>query len=400
MSCHPPPTFRSKVKVAILADFPLHTLSVLNPKAEVARGALAQSAPAGHPRSWLVSVQDAYAQIPDLEIHWVVLSHEISAPREVPVGRQVFHLLPTSASGRALTLFRQDRKTIRRCLDAIQPQVVHAWGTEDVYGWAAATSGFPNIVSMQGILSYYVLRNRAYPREYFQALLECYVLRKADLVTVESQWGREVLLRRSPHAKVEVVEYGVQRHFLETPWQPDPEKPVAIFVGGIIPRKGIQDVVAAFRSSALASAELWAVGRGGSWAAKLREEAPTNVKWLGRLSSPETAQLLRRAWCLVLPTRADTSPNVVKEARVIGLPVISTPRGGQTAYIQHGENGFLVEPGDVEGLTKALSTLLSDAARCRAMGDNRHEEHRRLLDPMRTAQSFFELYQQLGRSSP
>lgn len=252
---------------------------------------------------------------------------------------------------------------------------------------------------MQGILSYYVLKNRMHPRVYLQALIEYWVLHKAKCVTVESAWGRKVLLRRNSKADIHLVEYGVQNHFLDIPWQPDPDKPSAIFIGSIVPRKGIQDAVAAFRDPALAHAELWIAGSGeGPWVDKLRSEAPSNVKWLGRLSPDATADCLRRAWCMVLPTRADTSPNVVKEARVIGLPVISTPCGGQTTYIQPGENGFLVEPGDVTTLAKHLKELLSDLNRCKAMGENRHEEHRHTLSPLRTAEGFFALYQKLAES--
>lgn len=331
-----------------------------------------------------------------IEVHWIVMSPHVKETVEHVWNKQTFHVLPTMTQGRASSLYRADRKAIEECLLRLQPQVVHGWGTEDVYGLAAAQSPFPNIVSMQGILSHYILKNRMSPRFYLQALIELYVLRKALCLTTESEWGRRVVRQRSPRKRIEIVEYGVQNHFLEMPWQPDPHKPAAIFIGSLGPRKGIQDAVEAFRSSKLASAELWVVGNGGQWAAELQAKAPSNVKWMGRLSPEETAQFLSKAWCLVLPTRADTSPNVVKEARVIGLPVISTPCGGQIAYIQQGENGFVVEPGDTARLAEALQGLLSDFDRCRAMGHHRHEEHRYLLHPQRTAEGFLRLYKELS----
>jgi len=374
---------RGKMKIAILAAFPLHALPEFG---EAYR-------PSYHYATWLPQLAEAYAGFPDLDVHWIVLSAQVAAAREVSWNNQTFHVLPTARRLRAATLFHRDRKTIRARIAAIGPKLVHGWGTEDVYALAAVTSGVANIVSMQGILSHYILKNRMSGRDYLQALLELFVLRTAGCITVESEWGREIVLRRNPSARVSVVEYGVQNHFLDIEWRPDPAKPAAIFIGSIDPRKGVQDAVEAFRNPALSGAELWVAGSGESpWVRELIESAPPNVRWLGRLPSQQVAGLLARAWCLVLPTRADTSPNVVKEARVIGLPVISTPCGGQTAYVQHGENGFLIAPGDVAGLTESLRALLTELPQCRAMGEHRHEEHRHILDPRRTAENFHALY--------
>ncbi len=375
------------MRVAILADFPLHVIPEFGER----------FLPGFHFATWLPQLSEAFADSADLEVHWVVLSDVPGAARKLRWNNQTFHVLPTRSTGRASSLFTRDRRAIRACLREIQPQLVHGWGTEDVYALAAVTSGFPNIVSMQGILSHYALKNRMIGRAYLLALIELFVLFKAQCVTTESAWGRAVVLRRNPRARVELVEYGVQKSFLEMQWSPDPQKPVALFIGTVGPRKGVQDAIAAFRDPALAGAELWVVGDcGGPWAGKLRASAPANVRWFGRQSRAETASLLSRAWCLVLPTRADTSPNVVKEARVMGLPVVSTPCGGQVAYVQHGENGFLVEPGDIPSLARSLSKILGNLEYCKKLGACAHESHRTLLHPQETARNFHRLYKQLA----
>jgi len=377
------------MRLAILANFPLHVIPEIGESFRFT----------GHYATWLPQIAEAFEDYADLDVHWIILSACSSVLLKFCWRNQTFHVLPTTRTGRAATLFAADLRAIRGCLSEIQPQLVHGWGTEDVYAWAAATSGLPNIVSMQGILSHYILKSRMPARAYFQAFAELFTLHKAECITTESAWGRDVVLRRNPRAKVELVEYGVQNHFLEMQWNPDPQKPAAIFVGTVDSRKGIQDAVEAFRNPALAGAELWIVGGyAGSWAKQLRASAPQNVRWLGRQSAVDTANLLCRAWCLVLPTRADTSPNVVKEARVIGLPVISTSCGGQITYIQHGENGFLVQPGDIHMLTKALGNLLADFDKTKRMGQFRQQEHRQLLNPQRTAEAFFDLYKK--RLSP
>jgi glycosyltransferase involved in cell wall biosynthesis len=55
-------------------------------------------------------------------------------------------------------------------------------------------------------------------------------------------------------------------------------------------------------------------------------------------------------------------PNVVLEAMALEVPVVSTRVNGVPRLIQDGRNGFLVEPGDREGLTTALAGILKNSA--------------------------------------
>jgi glycosyltransferase involved in cell wall biosynthesis len=373
------------VRIAILAQYPVHLLSE----------ARLIGQPSGHFATWLPQLHRAFKQVPEFDLHWISLSAHTSEYQRISDGNQTFHILPTAQSKRAATFFTRDRKRISEILSDISPSLVHGWGTEDVYALAAVTSGLPNIVSMQGILSCYVLCSKMHPRDYFQAIVELFVLFRADRITVESFWGEEVIHRRNPRANISLVEYGVAEDFFEITWRPEQNRPVAIFVGSIHPRKGIQDAVAAFSDPRLEHAELWVIGGDeGHWGSKLRGSAPSNVRWLGRLSARETAEKLSTAWCLVLPTRADTSPNAVKEARVIGLPVITTSCGGQSSYVRDGKNGFLTAPGDIGNLVAKLGVLLNDLEKCRTMGAFLNHEQREIFDPQATANQFASLYRQ------
>ncbi len=372
-------------KIAILAAFPLHRLNSFGEKFR----------PKGHYATWLPQIAEAWDGQNEVKIHWIVMSELVKERVDVSRWGQKFHVLPTSQSGRAATLFRGDRKAIHAVLDEIQVDLVHGWGTEDVYGLAAVLSERPNIVSMQGILSYYALKNRMPARSYLQAMLELFILWKAKRVTTESEWGQNVVMKRNPFAKVELVEYGVQQVFFQTKWQPEETKPFALFVGGISPRKGIQDLVGAFRDLKLSSSELVVIGGGeGMWSENLQKSAPPNIRWLGRKTAEETARLMSKAWCLVLPTRADTSPNVVKEARVIGLPVITTRNGGQASYVMDGEDGYFVECGDVNGLIGRLETVLGSFSKAKEMGERGKKTFRELFIAKRTGDGFMKMYKE------
>lgn len=375
-------------KIAILAAFPLHHLKVFGKAFQ----------PKGHYATWLPQIAEAWDGQREVEIHWVVMSDLIKERRDVFQWGQMFHVLPTSQSGRSATLFREDRNAIHAVLDEIRADLVHGWGTEDVYGLAAVLSRRPNIVSMQGILSYYALKNRMPARSYLQAILELFILWKAEKVTTESEWGRNVVLKRNPFAKVELVEYGAQQVFFQTKWQPEETKPFALFVGGISPRKGIQDLVGAFRDPKLSGNELFVIGGGeGEWSENVQKSAPPNICWLGRKTAEETAEYMSKAWCLILPTRADTSPNVVKEARVVGLPVITTKRGGQASYVRDGEDGYFVECGDVDGLIQKIREVLGCFDNAKKMGDHGKQTFREIFMAKRTGDGFMKMYHSSGR---
>jgi glycosyltransferase involved in cell wall biosynthesis len=374
-------------KIAILAAFPLHRLRYFGEKFR----------PKEHYATWLPQIAEAWNGQSEVEIHWVVMSDSLQERRDVSEWGQMFHVLPTSQRGRATTLFRADRKAINAVLDEIQPDLVHGWGTEDVYGMAAVLSGRPNIVSMQGILSYYALKNRMPARSYLQAMLELFILWKAGRVTTESEWGRDVVMKRNPFAKVKIVEYGVQQVFFETKWQPEEKTPFALFVGGISPRKGIQDLVGAFRDPKLLGKELVVIGgRVGVWSENVQKNGPSNIRWLGRKTAEETAQYMSKAWCLILPTRADTSPNVVKEARVVGLPVITTRNGGQASYVRDGEDGYFVECGNVNGLIQKIRKVLGCFSEAKKMGAQGKKNFGDLFMAKRTGDGFMKMYHTSG----
>ena len=374
------------MRVAILCSFPLHTLE----------DSPIQFSAGQHATSWLVDLPEAFASLESLEMHWITLSDQVEKQISFPAHGGTFHVLPTSKTGRANTMYFKDRDRIQACLQSICPDVVHGWGTEDVYGWATIASGFPHLLSMQGIMSYYGLKNRMHPSEYFQALLELYCLRKAQMVTVESEWGAEIVKRRRGNKPIEIVEYGVRKSFYEVDWHPQEQNPYAVFIGTLHPRKGIQDLVAAF-SSLGGKYRLKVIGTGDEkYVRELQRHSADNIEWLGGQSLEQVQKEMAGSWCLVLPTRADTSPNVVKEARVIGLPVITTRNGGQSSYVRDGEDGYFVECGDLDGLAAKLGMVLGAFSKAKEMGKLGKKCYRELFLPKHTSEGFIKMYRAMA----
>ena len=93
--------------------------------------------------------------------------------------------------------------------------------------------------------------------------------------------------------------------------------------------------------------------------------------------------------------KADTSPNVVKEARVIGLPVITTRNGGQASYVRDGEDGYFVECGDIKVLVEKLSIVLGSLATAEKLGGVGRQMYRDFFTADQTAKRFQSLYRKV-----
>lgn len=69
-----------------------------------------------------------------------------------------------------------------------------------------------------------------------------------------------------------------------------------------------------------------------------------------------------------LPSDSEGMPNALMEAMAAGLPVIASRVGGIPELVQDGVQGFLIEPGDCQGLAQALRQLLLDPDLAQKMG--------------------------------
>src|SRR5262249_11971285 len=95
----------------------------------------------------------------------------------------------------------------------------------------------------------------------------------------------------------------------------------------------------------------------------------SNCRVLGKLSPEDVAQYYERATIFCLPTHLEPFGIAFLEAMQARLPVIGTRIGAIPDFIRDGWNGFLIEPGDQQGLVEALSKLLDRPDRCREFGE-------------------------------
>jgi len=99
------------------------------------------------------------------------------------------------------------------------------------------------------------------------------------------------------------------------------------------------------------------------------ETFPDNVQYLGHLKGEALEEFYRGSRMLIVPSLwYEGFPSVAIQAMMLGKPVIASRIGGLPEIVVEGQTGLLFEPGDVSGLTEAITKLWNDEGLVRRLG--------------------------------
>ncbi len=150
--------------------------------------------------------------------------------------------------------------------------------------------------------------------------------------------------------------------------------PIVLFLGRLHERKGLQFLIPAFSQiiQAIPASRLLVVGPDSGMLESMRILVAQlgiadRVTFTGMLTGADQRAALATADVFVLPAVGEGLSMAVLEAMAAGLPVIVTP-GCNLPDVETRGAGLLVERA-VEPLAAALRTLLTDADRRKAMGE-------------------------------
>jgi glycosyltransferase involved in cell wall biosynthesis len=154
------------------------------------------------------------------------------------------------------------------------------------------------------------------------------------------------------------------------------DEPVALFVGSLIPRKGLPYLVEAAKKivKEQPSATFLIVGE-GPLKQQLTSSLNTagisgNFKFLGTLKDDALKAAYDCADVFVLPSIQEGQGIVLLEAQASGKPVVAFDIGGVNEAVKDKETGLLVRRGSTEELADALLRLLADKLLREKMGAN------------------------------
>jgi GalNAc-alpha-(1->4)-GalNAc-alpha-(1->3)-diNAcBac-PP-undecaprenol alpha-1,4-N-acetyl-D-galactosaminyltransferase len=198
--------------------------------------------------------------------------------------------------------------------------------------------------------------------------------RRASAVVVQTpgiaQWASRIVARRAIH----VIPNPINDQFLEPSATISAPQHKIVGMGRLESQKGFDLLLCAFAQCITAHPD-WTLDIFGEGSERDRLKAlaydlgiADRVTLPGTIKDPE--RVLRQADIFILSSRYEGFPNALLEAMACGLAVISFDcRSGPREMIQHGVNGLLVPPNDVEALAKAMAHLMGNEDQRKRLGE-------------------------------
>lgn len=153
------------------------------------------------------------------------------------------------------------------------------------------------------------------------------------------------------------------------------QRPIFLFVGDIIPRKGLHALLDAcnlLQEQGCYNYTILIVGDGAQ-RAELEDSVQTRrltdqVIWMGWIEYGQLGAYFQYADIFVFPTLEDVWGMVVLEAMVFGKPILCSKWAGSSEMVIEGENGYLFDPHEPKELARAMHRFIENPELTVAMG--------------------------------
>lgn len=254
-----------------------------------------------------------------------------------------------------------------------------------------------------------VLRSRWRYKLFYEPFLEPPLRRASRIVVSSPALAAHAEALRDHAARCEVIPFGLEVDSAPAP-EPHPSvaavrgrtaAPIALFVGRLVPYKGIEVLLRALPDAGVAAV----LAGDGPLRAPLEALArdlgvAERVFFLGAADDGTVAAWYGACDLFVLPsvTRAEAFGLVQLEAMARGKPVISTRLATGVPWVNvDGESGLTVAPGDVAALSEALRRLAGDAELRRRLGDGARARFEREFTRERMIDRTVAMYHAIAR---
>jgi glycosyltransferase involved in cell wall biosynthesis len=211
-------------------------------------------------------------------------------------------------------------------------------------------------------------------RSWLDGALVRLALSRADRLIVHGEPDRDRARRLLPNCQVDVVPLPSYAGLRSAAWSRERARSaldlngqVVLFFGFVRPYKGLIDLLDALPAvlsetdvTLLVVGEIW--GKAEEYHARVRAlNLEARVKFVDRyVPNDEMEMFFAAADLAVLPYREATGSAVLQLAFGLGVPVVATRTGGMAEAVDDGQTGFLVDPGDVNGLSRAIARFFRE----------------------------------------
>ena len=216
-----------KIRIALIGNFPFPTDYI-----------------DGGVQAVFAYLVDALQNFYELDLHIITFKSSQKEYRKLNCDGYQLYLLPEQSLG-LLTYYHKDINIINKCLDLINPDIVHVQNA-GYLGYAAIKSKYPALITFHGMLredAKYISKLRKRIRyNVYSFIFENYCVRNVKNAIVISPYVEKYFGKRL-NAKTYFIPNPVKEDFFHM--QNCEQANRVLFAGRIIPRKGIEDLIKA-----------------------------------------------------------------------------------------------------------------------------------------------------------
>jgi glycosyltransferase involved in cell wall biosynthesis len=249
---------------------------------------------------------------------------------------------------------------IARLLRELHPRAIHLNNEQPTL-----LPLYPLVAGMNSVITLHDARSHVGERlakRAFHALhlrLVAWFIRK---IIVHSEAIAEALPAFIPRKRIHIVPHVNYGLWARAAVPPPAAPPLTVlFFGRILPYKGLDVLLEAFRSLDPTRFRLIIAGEG-----EVPANSAPNIEIDNRFVTDERLPgFFQRAHVVALPYRAASQSGVAQMAFAFGKPVVATRVGALPDIVHDEVNGLLISPGDPRALAAALERLQDSALRGR-----------------------------------
>ncbi len=359
-----------------------------------------------HPGRWVLNHALAQKSI-GLDVEIITLVHGAKKDYVLDVEGIKVHYLKTAHKWRHMTFYAIDQWRVARYVKKLNPDFVHAHGTEDAYGWAAQRIGLPYCITAQGLFFQIIptLKRKPSIHEKFLKWGENIVLKRAKHVIAKSEYVRDALAEKYPHLQLELIPNTYELALANDIVYPKQQS--FAFVGCIDDRKGVHLIAEALKRviNEFPNVKLHIAGNNKegsqtlyeqSVIKDLRETLGENLILHGRVPSDELFKILDECVAIVAPSTEEMFGNQLIEGLMRGCHGIVTDQTAMAENVRRFGNGTIVPQGDSCAIADAILGILTNPPNMTILEDSR-QEIKDYMGPQKVAKLHEKFYNQILR---
>jgi glycosyltransferase involved in cell wall biosynthesis len=386
---------------------------------------------------WIASLQKSINEYEDINLAVAFYSNDYKEAKiyqehviYYPIKRNIYSLNERYFNK------ENERSLLDKCVRIVNdfnPNVIHIFGTENVFAGIVSCTKIPVLVHLQG-LCWPILQNwlpnevklsqvlfnsssiklfkgagvyKSYCRLKNQAIREIKFVKKNHFFSGRTDWDKSYIRLLNPDAEYFHIDEILREPFYNFNWSvPQSNKFLILSILGPNIFKGLDTILkTAFelKNSTNIEFEWNLVGiQKNDEVVKMIEKifnlkfCSLNVNFLGLKNQFEIIELMKRSYLLINPSHIENSSNSICEAMLAGLPVAAANVGGNNSLIDDRKNGFLYTDNDISQLIKIIYDAANSKQTLSIISENAKKTAHKRHDKTLIAGNTIKIYSRLA----